>query len=364
MKETAVRATGYLMDADLTDGVLTIEGRGRMAKFGLDWELADRHKAESRGEITHDEAKGHPPLSVHVSELDDVTFHDANPLVNGHITIHSRGRKAMFHFRRKTRDEARVLYEEIQRERGVPEDALHGPSADEQHLSRHERKEAEKQRKADAAAHVSYTAELREWQALRDGCAERLEIAKTADGSPDADGLLLKKGELVFAIISGAALVEDRRGAGEWKGRSQGVSFPIAKIGGRSVRYRVGQTRGHYVQGAPVPTAIDTGDVVVTNQRVIFKGAKQSRECLYTKLLAYEASDDGTMTLSVSNRQKATVVYYGEAAAGEAAFRLDLALAHFREDVPALVEQIEADLQAIDDAKPEPPDAESGGEQA
>lgn len=62
---------------------------------------------------------------------------------------------------------------------------------------------------------------------------------------------------------------EPRRNAGHYEGKSSGISIPVASIGGRSVRYRVGASRGHYVQGAPVPTPVDTGTVYITNKRVI-----------------------------------------------------------------------------------------------
>jgi len=62
--------------------------------------------------------------------------------------------------------------------------------------------------------------------------------------------------------------------------------------------------RGHYVSGAPTPTAIDNGTVYVTNQRVIFQGSKQTRECKFAKLLGVQHDDvEGSTTLSVSNRQ-------------------------------------------------------------
>ena len=37
-----MKAVGYLMDATLENGVLTIEGRGKVGKVALDWDLIDR----------------------------------------------------------------------------------------------------------------------------------------------------------------------------------------------------------------------------------------------------------------------------------------------------------------------------------
>jgi hypothetical protein len=200
-------------------------------------------------------------------------------------------------------------------------------------------------------AEKQYESELEVWKDQRDACADRLTLAETYQGE-GAAAILLKSGEAVFAAISGAALVEDRAGRGSWEGRSSGVSIPIGSLGGRSIRYRTGASRGHFVQGAPVATAIDTGTLFVTNQRAIFQGAKQTRECRFDKLVGFQHTADGSTIFSVSNRQKPTTVYYGEQLSGWFDFRLDLALAHYRNELPTLVAQLEADLAAADAAKP------------
>ena len=99
------------------------------------------------------------------------------------------------------------------------------------------------------------------------------------------------------------------------------MNSPIATIGGRPVRYRVGASKGHFVQGTPSPTAIDTGTTYVTDQRVVFRGGKQTRECAFAKLVGYDHTDDGSTVLSVSNRQTPTVIHYGRAVADEFADR-------------------------------------------
>ena len=207
-------------------------------------------------------------------------------------------------------------------------------------------KHKEKKAKAD------YEALLEAWQSLRDGTASLLKTAAEYEGEPDS-GIMLKGGEAVFAKVTGASLVEDRRGAGHWQGHSQGVSIPVGSLGGRSVRYRVGKTKGHYVQGAPTPTAIDTGTVYVTNKRVVFQGAKQTRECLFDKMIGFEHDDsDGTTVVSVSNRQKPTAIHYGPNVAGWFDFRMDLALAHYRNEVPALMANLQLELSQLDQQKP------------
>lgn len=203
-------------------------------------------------------------------------------------------------------------------------------------------------------AQKRYEAAMTEWQHERDACESLLAMAQTFQGAA-SDEILLKKGEALIATVTGASLIEERRGRGSWQGSSSGVSVPVGSLGGRSVRYRVGGSRGHYVQGAPVPTAIDTGTIFVTTQRVIFQGSRQTRECRFDKLISIHHTDDGSTIFSVSNRQKPTVVHYGVSISGWFNFRLDLALAHYRGDVPALVAQLQQQLDAVDAAKPSPP---------
>ncbi len=195
-----------------------------------------------------------------------------------------------------------------------------------------------------------------EWQAHHDSYVDLIDTARTFTGLAASDGLLLGPGETVFLHVDGCALVEDRRGPGTYVGHSQGISVPVARMGGRQIRYRVGATRGHYVQGTPTPTAIDTGTAVITSSRVIFQGSKQTRECPFAKLIGYRHDDDGSTTFSLANRAKPVTVHYGTTVAPTFDFRLELALAHFRNTVDELVAGLEADLAAIDSARPVPSD--------
>jgi hypothetical protein len=181
----------------------------------------------------------------------------------------------------------------------------------------------------------------------RETIAGYLEVAHSFDGVADADGIVMKAGEKAFVTVEGAGLVEDRRGAAHWEGRSSGVSFPIGHIGRSPVRYRVGRSKGHLVQAPPVPTAIDSGQLSVTNRRIVFRGSKQTRECLFDKMLGYEFYNDG-LTLSVSNRQKPTTVIYGADNAQEIKMRILLALAHYRQDVGGYTEQLQQQLNDVD----------------
>jgi hypothetical protein len=210
------------------------------------------------------------------------------------------------------------------------------------------------ERRRERKAAAQYQDVLARWQRERDGQVAALTLAQTFGGQPTGD-LLLHRGEALYAKVTDVGLVEERKGAGHWQGRSSGVSIPVGSLGGRTIRYHVGASRGHYVQGAPHPTAIDTGTVFITNQRLVFEGHAQTRECAFPKLLGYQHGDDGSTTLSVSNRQRPVTLSYGPAVSGWVRFRLELALAQFRGDVPALVQRLQEGLAALDAEKPPPP---------
>ena len=215
------------------------------------------------------------------------------------------------------------------------------------------RREASRQAKEQELAADAAASELSAWQSERDGVAELLGLA-TADGFVP-DGLVLHRGEECVGTVSECSLIEERKGQGHFIAGSQGISIPIGSLGGRSVRYRVGRTKGHYVQGEPTPTAIATGTLYLTNQRLAFLSTTQTRECRFDKLVGIDRDDEhGMLTVSVANRQKPTVLSYGSAIAGWVDFRLDLALARWRGDTDELVARLNEQLAEIDAARPGP----------
>lgn len=129
-----------------------------------------------------------------------------------------------------------------------------------------------------------------------------------ADGSfADAESrLALKKGERAIYCLDGVGLVESRKGPGHWQGRSQGVSVHVP--GTKSMRYRVGQTKGTFVIGEEKPTVVDTGSVTVTTTRAVFVGSKETREWTWAKLIAIQDDDPSWIGIAVSNRQKVSGV--------------------------------------------------------
>jgi len=139
-----------------------------------------------------------------------------------------------------------------------------------------------------------YEKRLRKWQAERDERAELLECAQEFVRE-DTDEIVLGRHEALFFQMSGVSLIEDRVTAGHYEGGYSGLLLPIGRVGGRTLRYGFGASRGHYVRGPAVPTVIDTGSVFVTNERVIFQGLAQTRECRFARLISVRHSDaDGS----------------------------------------------------------------------
>ena len=213
-----------------------------------------------------------------------------------------------------------------------------------------EKKAAEAALVAQQQAEAKEASAIQEWTSQLQDLQGLLSVASGHSAS-GVTILMLKKGEIGVAQITNVGLIEDRKGAGEWKGASQGVSFPIGHVAGRPVRYRVGQTRGHYVQGAPVPTAVDTGTLSITNQRIVFQGSKRSSECAFAKLLGIQHGAGG-LTISVSNRQKPTVVHFGTALDDWVSNRLGIALALFNGDANDTAAQLQAQIAELEAQKP------------
>ncbi len=191
-----------------------------------------------------------------------------------------------------------------------------------------------------------------------DQMAEFLSIARDYDGVTAADGhpipIILKAGERMLATLSGATLIEPRKGAGHWEGRCQGVSVHVP--GTRSMRYRVGASHGTFVQGVEHPAVIDVGAFTLTTTRAVFAGSKQTREWAWSKLISVTHASDANWTmLSVSNRQKVSGIGYDAAHASLCRFWIDFAVARATDSLPQLVESLEAELTAL--GLPPPPPA-------
>jgi hypothetical protein len=179
-----------------------------------------------------------------------------------------------------------------------------------------------------------------------------LLIARDFEGHATGDDqvpipVVLQRGERMFTSMNGAALVEPRRGPGHWEGRSQGVSVHVP--GTKSMRYRVGASKGTFVQGVESPTAIDSGVFTLTTTRAVFVGSKQTREWLWAKLISVTHASDASWTvIAVSNRQKASGVAYDAAQAERVRFWIDLAVSDATGTRDELVAHLENELRGLE----------------
>jgi hypothetical protein len=99
--------------------------------------------------------------------------------------------------------------------------------------------------------------------------------------------LILKRGERACWVAP--ATLERQQTRRQWVGGSQGFSFPIGHTG---IRYRVGSFRGHPVQWEQL-TKLDSGTLVVTNQRLAFVGSLKSITVPLAKVIHVETYTDG-----------------------------------------------------------------------
>ena len=161
-------------------------------------------------------------------------------------------------------------------------------------------------------------------------------------------GFVFKRNEHVLAMVSGAALVESRRGPAEFRGGSLGLSVRVAK----GVSVRPSGFRGRSVPGEESPTMIDSGSFVVTSERGFFVGQKQTREFPWAKLLSYQVVDVDTdaciMYLPVSGRQKVSGIGADSKAMEEIEQRVAFAIAVVTGRRDEFIKRIEDELRSLE----------------
>jgi hypothetical protein len=190
---------------------------------------------------------------------------------------------------------------------------------------------------------------LAAWQSERSSLLELLDVAQ-GQATVESEGVILKKGEVALGVVTDVSLIETRSVGGHWEGHSSGLSLPI----GGGIRYRVGQTRGHYMAATPHPQEVDQGTAVITNQRVVYLGESKTLECAFSKLLGLRQDGDD-FSISVSNRQKPTTLHLGAELVPWFTDRLALALAMFNNDLDSFLSSIREQLGELDAAQPEEP---------
>jgi hypothetical protein len=96
---------------------------------------------------------------------------------------------------------------------------------------------------------------------------------------------------------------------------------------------------------------LDGGTLTITNQRIVYQGAKKTAECAFTKLLGIQQGAGG-LSISVSNRQKPTVVHFGTALDDWVSNRPSIAMALFNGNAGEATNQLKSQIAELEAAKP------------
>ncbi len=186
---------------------------------------------------------------------------------------------------------------------------------------------------------------------LRDTLVKLIAQAEGQEASDPDWPLVLTPGERLVSTVQGGGLFEPRRGPGHYSGRSAGVSVPVPDT---RLRVRVGKSAGTFVQGAETPTLIDTGNISITTQRIVFQGDKYTREWDYSKLIGLiHYSDKPTTAIQVSNREKTSgIVYAGVNSTEPVRLAMTVAIAIYRGETEETIKEVRDELAKLDGTAP------------
>ncbi len=126
-----------------------------------------------------------------------------------------------------------------------------------------------------------------------------------------APGFIAQKGEDPYLVAS-ASLAEWKKERGHYEGGGgiRGVSVRVP--GTKTMRaYYGGLSQRQYVPGAEGWQVTDSGTAVVTNKRVVFRGASKNVEWAFAKLVGADIDENSSaIVLQVSNRQRSHVLTF------------------------------------------------------
>lgn len=205
---------------------------------------------------------------------------------------------------------------------------------------------------------AAYDQALAVWTGEENRLRELLETARTFRGYTGSElvhrgyevPIVVKRNERIVYFERAASLVETKRQHGKYVGGYAGFSFRVVK----SVRLHAGGRRGTYIPGPETSQIVDQGIAAITTQRIVFKGQKQTREWLISRLVGYDHHPAGPMTtFHVSNRDRAAGVIYEDA--DQFRSRLELAVALFNGTVKTLIQSLENEVEQHRAGRPQPP---------
>ena len=209
------------------------------------------------------------------------------------------------------------------------------------------------------AAQAEYSARHAEWKkeeelldeyitVVRD-CAEGRISEQLVDTSDY--GFLLNDGEMPVAYMPGTLFLEVVRAPSSYSGGYGGVSFPLF---GR-VRVNTGRMGGKVTPGNESIKPTDEGTTMITTERIMFTGAKRTQEWKFAKMMNITHHELGYSIFATSGRSKPTGIGFGADVATEVQFRIELAAAIARKQLPRYLSELETEKAKHAEEMPVPP---------
>ena len=213
-----------------------------------------------------------------------------------------------------------------------------------------------KAKRANKEAMANYDLQINDWRTDVEIFQKIREAFLIATKGEDvvSNQTIQKPGEIVLWKAQGQ-FHEAGRGAGSYQGSSQGLSIPVVA----GIRYRVGATRGTFVSGDPIQNYGEVGDVILSNQRVMFNGMFNTKEWAFAKWNGAAASADETdYIFHVSNRQKTSGVLFSAHDGREFNRFLSCALIAAEYGMDRVIKEIDKNVKELEEDKPAIPPLE------
>ena len=209
------------------------------------------------------------------------------------------------------------------------------------------------------AAQADYEKLHVEWQKEADTLNEYITVVRDCAEGRIAEqlvdmndyGFLLNDSERPVAYMPGTIFLEVVRSPSTYSGGYGGVSFPLF---GR-VRLNTGRMRGQVTPGDESIKSTDEGTTMITTERIMFTGAKRTQEWKFAKMMSITHHALGYSIFATSGRSKPTGIGFGADVATEVQFRIELAAAIARNQLPRYLAELEAEKTKHDAEMPVPP---------
>ena len=214
--------------------------------------------------------------------------------------------------------------------KAVPSDGGSGSASSDRAMREYEQKLREKEQQLRV---------IENFETLIDETSETSFIADT--------------GEEVILVMDGVSLIETKKTGSTFKGGSAGLSYRLTK----RVSVRTGTFEGQSIPGVEFPAIVDTGQFVVTTQRAVFTGSKQSREFDFKNLLSVSrqeiGGDHSVLYLPTSNRKTVSGIGTGASSLDTIQSRLTIALGLKRGSKDQMIAGLRNEIEILKKTSPQ-----------